>query len=957
MSDNWSISETDFQPEKLSQNETVYAIGNGYMGTRGTFEEGFPGEDAATLIHGVFDDIPIVHTELVNSPNWIHLELLVNGEPFCLDRGRVLSYRRVLDLHNGVLTRQIRWRSPAGDTVDLELERFASLAEEHLLAIRCQVTALDFSGRLELRSGLPGHVDNDGWMHWNWIEQGFSEPSSAYLMLETRKTHISLCEAFAFEVSGGKLIEQDYWDSRWSPTLVASVAVEQGQTIRAQKLVTIYTSRDTDDLVGAAHGLLERAREAGYAVLHEQNDDAWQKEWQQSNITIEGDDLADRSLRYSLFQLLIAAPRHDTRVSIPAKALSGFGYRGHVFWDTEIFALPFFIYTQPQIARNLLLYRYHTLAGARQKARENGFEGAMYAWESAASGDETTPRWVPSAHSKELTRIWCGDIEHHISADVAYAVMQYWRVSGDDDFMRNYGAEIVLETARFWCSRAEWNETTSRYELTNVIGPDEYHDRVDNNVYTNHLARWNLRAAFQVLDWLRTCDPEKARELEMSLNITSERLNTWREVSERMALGFDVSTKLFEQFDGYFDLKFVDLKTYEPRSISMQALLGIEGVQDYQFIKQPDVLMMLYLLEQEFEPEVLKANWGYYTARTDLSYGSSLGPAIQSLVTTRIGKIEQAYQHFMHAASTDLEDARGNTADGFHAATAGGLWQAVVFGFSGLRIANSIPAVTPQLPEGWRRLKFNIQYRGRNYEFDLRPGENGPLQSDKPGVQSPKMPVLGAIFDLDGVLTDTSELHYLAWKRLADEEGIPFDRRKNEALRGVSRRESLELLLDGRSYPEAQLQEMMERKNGYYLQSISHLTPQDLLPGCLDFLKELHTAGIKVAIGSASRNAQQVIESLGLASWVDKIADGNAVERQKPAPDLFLHASKMLDLPAEQCVVFEDAEAGIEAALAGNMWVVGIGLQERVGRAHLVLKGFQNVTWESIRQGLNRSEN
>jgi kojibiose phosphorylase len=950
MTHNWQIIEDGFDPASLHHKETVFTIGNGYLGTRGAFEEGYPDQMAATLVHGVFDDVPIVYTELANAPDWLNLELWVNGARFRLDHGRLLSYQRALDLHGGLLKRNVRWQSPRGETVELEIERFASLADEHLLAIHYKVQALDFSGTLEIRAGLNGNVDNENLTHWKEPEQGLIELQRAFLKVQTRSTHIDLCAAFHLDVKSDAPVQYEYWDSRGNPALIARTAINPGGQVQAVKLVSIYTSRDTSDPKRASSIKLADGIADGYEELFKANQAAWEQEWERCNITIDGDDQADLALRHSLFQLLIAAPRHDERVSVGAKTLSGFGYRGHVFWDTEIFALPFFIHTSPHLARNLLMYRYHTLPGARRKAQASGYEGAMFAWESAASGDETTPPWLPNPQSSELIRIWCGDIEQHISADVAYAVQQYWQVSGDDAFMRDYGAEILLDTARFWGSRTEWNEAKGQYEIRYVIGPDEYHDRIDNNAFTNNLACWNLETGEKALRWLEENFPEKAKELKSRLDLKEMRLAHWRDVIEKMRRGSDPKTGLLEQFEGFFSLKSVDLANYEPRNVSMQALLGIEGVQEYQILKQPDVLMLLYLLRDQYSLQKLKTNWDYYTPRTDLTFGSSLGPAIQSILASYLGETQIAYQHFIHAALTDLEDARGNTRDGIHAATDGGLWQAVVFGFGGLKFGKNGPVVHARLPTKWKRLAFSIQYHGQTYKFDLHAAaqwEHGATD------HRPKLPILGAIFDLDGVLTDTSELHYLAWKRLADEEGIPFNREKNEALRGVSRRQSLERLLDGRSYPEAQLQEMMDRKNHYYLQSINQLTRRDLLPGSLDLLKGLHAAGIKVAIGSASKNAREVVEKLGIEAWIDCIADGNSVERQKPAPDLFLYTAKKLGLPPEQCVVFEDAGAGVEAAIASSMWTVGIGPKERVGKANLVLSDLNGITWESIRQRLD----
>jgi len=437
-------------------------------------------------------------------------------------------------------------------------------------------------------------------------------------------------------------------------------------------------------------------------------------------VVIEGDEVAQRAVRYNLFQLLIAAPHHTDRASIPAKTLSGFGYRGHVFWDTDIFIIPFFTFTRPELARNLLMYRYHTLPGARQKARQAGYAGAMFAWESAGDGRETTPRWVPLPNG-ELVRIWCGDIEHHISADVAYAVWHYWQATGDDGFMRDYGAEILLDTAVFWGSRAEYNPERERYEINDVIGPDEYHEHVNNNAFTNRMVQWHLERALDTLAWLRERHPDKARELEERLDLSQARLARWEDIRRRIAIPHDPASGLIEQFEGFFALEELDWGALEPRTRSVQELLGMERIQHVQAIKQPDVLMLLYLLRDEYDEKALRVNWDYYAPRTDHTYGSSLGPAIHAILACALGKRDAAYTHFLRAALVDLEDLRKNTKDGIHAASAGGVWQAIVMGFAGMALTPEGPTFAPRLPKGWRRLQFTLKYRGRAFPVDLQP--------------------------------------------------------------------------------------------------------------------------------------------------------------------------------------------------------------------------------------------
>ncbi len=417
--------------------------------------------------------------------------------------------------------------------------------------------------------------------------------------------------------------------------------------------------------------------------------------------------------------MLIAAPRNDELVNIGAKTLSGYGYRGHAFWDTEIFMLPFFTYTRPEIARNLLSYRWHNLAGARAKAMANGYQGAQFPWESAATGEEVTPTWVTNPKDRtKLIRIWTGDIEVHISADIAYALWQYWQTTHDDEFLARRGAELIIETARFWASRAEWQETLQRYEITDIIGPDEYHDHVDNNVYTNALARWNLQTAIEIIAWMKQKQPQAWNWLSQLIQFNETEISAWNHIIDHIYLHYDNKSRLIEQFDAYFDRKDIDLAAMEPRTSSIQSILGIEGASATQVLKQPDVLMLMYLLPELYDQATIRANYDYYTPRTDHTFGSSLGPSVQAIMACRVGD-PSAYEHFMRAARADLVDVRNNASDGIHGASAGGLWQAVVFGFAGLRPSQEGWQVHPVLPNSWTRLAFRIVIAGEIREFDI----------------------------------------------------------------------------------------------------------------------------------------------------------------------------------------------------------------------------------------------
>jgi kojibiose phosphorylase len=719
----WHVSEATFEPEEQHHSETIFTQGNGYLGTRGTFEEGFEGDRPATLVHGVWDDVPIVFTELANAPDWTALQIVVDGQPFGMASGVVVDYARHLNLRTGVLNRVVRWRpSEGGPEVFLYFERLPSMADPHVLVSRVRVEAVDKPVMVEVQVPLDSRAENPGFMeegivHWDWIEQRTNE-QQASILIRTRHTKQALAMSSRLVVEGPSVAHAAL-DCPGCPWLQRTVMLQPGESMVADKVVALITSRDVDDPLAAAEQTARAAEETGYEALRTTSDAKWTAFWEDSDVTIEGDDEAQVAVRHALFQLRIAASETDERVSIGAKSLSGFGYRGHAFWDTEIFMLPFFIYTQPKLARNLLMYRWHTLDGARRKATGNDLPGAQYAWESAETGDEVTPTWVPDANDRtKLIRIWPGDIEIHISADVAYAIWQYWQVTGDSEFMRSVGVPIILETAAFWGARAE--PENGRYAFRNVIGPDEYHDHVDNNVFTNRMAQWHLETALKAHQWLHEVAPEEAKTLDERLDITLEQLNHWQDVIENLIILQDAENGFMEQFEGFLELVDVDWSKHEGRTRSMQAILGIEGANQHQVLKQADVILLLCLLRDEYDQRTWQVNWDYYVPRTDHSYGSSLGPATHAWAACEVGRPEDAYERFMQAARADLWNIRGNAGDGMHAASAGGLWQALAFGFAGLRLTDEGYTLNPQLPSHWKRLAFSFTLKGEKHTVDLR---------------------------------------------------------------------------------------------------------------------------------------------------------------------------------------------------------------------------------------------
>jgi kojibiose phosphorylase len=723
----WSVIQDEFTPETQHHMETIFTLGNGYFSSRGSFEEGYPDESATTFAHGIWDDAPVVFTELVNLPNWFSLTIQVDDDTFRMDRGTVLDFHRSSDLRQGILRRDVLWRAPNGKILDLHFERFHAYQDRHLGAIRVLVTAVSEPCAIRVRAGIDGHVANQDLLHLRLEDQGHQATNTVWLQARTRHTGREIGVAARVEASVST-------EPNPTPTIDACPgfpAVQvvtdllPGQTLQVDKIVSLASRHEWEEThpIEATIGqTMAEHVHSSYDDLRVGHSDAWREKWQQGDVIIEGDPEAQLAIRFNLFQLLVAAPQQTERASIGAKTLSGYGYRGHIFWDTEIFMLPYLIYTNPELARNMLLYRYHCLPGARRKASRNGFVGAQFPWESAETGDEVTPVWVPHwSDPTLLVRIWTGDIQIHITADIAYAIMQYWRITGDDAFMRDYGAEMILEGARFWASRVEPEKDVNGrtvYSIRNVIGPDEYHDHVDNNSFTNYMCRWHLRVAQHVADWLE--QQGGASGPPGYGMISAEERAAWATISDNIRFLYDPNTRVIEQFEGFFDRRRVDPEMIRTADRSMQLILGIEGANEHQILKQADVIMLLCLFRDAFDRQTWRINWDTYMPLTDHRYGSSLGPSFHAWAACETGQPDEAYTHFMLAALADLRNPRGNAEDGIHAASTGGVWQAAVFGFAGLHQSEDGWTVTPRLPGHWLRLAFRYQTHGQDYAVDIQ---------------------------------------------------------------------------------------------------------------------------------------------------------------------------------------------------------------------------------------------
>ncbi|HEX7090337.1 MAG TPA: glycosyl hydrolase family 65 protein [Longimicrobiales bacterium] len=730
------LVEEGFDLAREHEVESLLAISNGYLGVRASLAEGSEFSAPATFVAGIFGVHPGEGSapELVAGPDCTRLRLVAGGEEIRLESGEALEHRRVLDLRRGVLRREWRHRTPAGRITRIREVRLASLSDRHVILQMVELTPENYGAqvlvesRIEAAVPVPplttpppdlvplrlaaGPVADAGPPRLALRAQG-TDAVIAFAVASTLWPRAAEGRVPEVEAAPGRVAE------RWE------FAAEMGKTYRLVRMVAVHTSRDADAPAGAAAARAARLAAAGAERIVSAHVAAWNERWRAADVEIDGDDDAQRALRFACYHLIAAADPRDERVSIGARLLTGGVYKGHVFWDVEIYMLPFYVFTHPPAARALLMYRWHTLPAAREKARALGWRGALYAWESAATGEETTPPAVV-APDGEVVVIRNGEQENHISADVAYGVWQYWHATGDDGFLLDAGAEILIETARFWVSRVEPGGD-GRYHIRHVIGPDEYHEDVDDNAYTNVMAQWNLERALEVVRLVRERWPERWRELERRLGVEPGEPESWGDIAAAMYTGFDPATGLFEQFRGYHALEEVDLAAYDLRSGPADVLLGRERTRRSKVLKQADVVLLMYLLWDRFTPEVRQANFRYYEPRC--AHGSSLSPSIHALVAARLGEVEIARHYFRQAAQIDLANNMGNAAGGVHGAALGGLWQAAVFGFAGLHFGQNGPEVGPHLPPGWRGLRFPIRWRGRSMELRASAGPQQEVEA------------------------------------------------------------------------------------------------------------------------------------------------------------------------------------------------------------------------------------
>jgi kojibiose phosphorylase len=699
--------------------EGAFALVNGYLGSRGAGEEGSTVSTPATFLNGVFDAATVASAqaastpglqivaaptpELVVAPDWSKLRVAVDGAPLTTETAEVLTQRRTLDLRRGVLVREWRLRM-GGRTTLLRSLRFASLDDRHILGQALEVLAEDWSGEVMVEAIVDGDVANAGGVRHLVGHRARRVEGGMLLEIATAQRRIGICMATATVLAG---------DDGWVAGELALVRryrfqASAGRTWRLEKVVTVFTSRDGPDVVDRAVKRLAEAAASELPALLARSAAAWAERWATADIEITGDEELQRRVRFAIYHLVGCANPDDRHAAPGARSLTGERYKGHVFWDTETFVLPFFVYTHPATARAVLGYRHRTLPAARENARAYGWRGAAYAWESADTGEDVTPAYYFTADGKRKdTRT--GQEEHHLNADIGFAIWQYWQATGDEEFLLAEGAEMLFELARFWGSRAE-RGADGHWHIYRVIGPDEYHEGVDDNAYTNRMAAWLLDQASELATWLSQRRQDRWRALTAALGLDDAEPASWSEIAAGLVHGLDPETRLIEQHRGFHQLQEVDLAAYASRTTTMDVALGWEQLEQAKLIKQADVVMLLALLGEGYSRAVHEANFRYYEPLA--VHDSSLSPPMHALVAARLGDLAMAERYLERATSLDLDLEHGATAaGGVHIATLGGIWQALVLGFGGMTVADGRPRFIPHVPASWGLLRFRVHWR------------------------------------------------------------------------------------------------------------------------------------------------------------------------------------------------------------------------------------------------------
>ncbi len=952
--DTWSLIETGFHEEQLARSESLFSIGNGYLGFRGFPCEREPAHHAGVFINGFYELSPIHYGEdaygfarwnqtMLDLPDARYLSLIVEGQRVRVSDESVTDYQKKLDFRTGILVERMKLKTESGHTVTISWESLVSMTSRHIGAVRLTVTSeADVSLTIRSSIAMPqeramsGLDPRVGTMltkpSLNCIDSRYftgidDERPGFQASFKTVESALHLACGAVHTSSAPLQAKQCSHESGGLPTLEYTYT---GKNLTFTKYFYYHTSgRAGEELpLEQVQEHRSKAAHSTWEELAEQQKRYYNQFWHHADVGVTGDDKLQQALRFNLFQLNQSTGR-DGMSSLAAKGLTGSGYEGHYFWDTEIYGMPFFNHTQSSVARSLITYRISTIDYARSRARELHQRGALFPWRTI-NGLEASA-YFPA-----------GTAQYHINADIAYTILQYLEVTGDDSILDEGAAELLIETARLYLDLGFFNpEKGGRFCLNEVTGPDEYSALVDNNCYTNVMVQHHFEGVVSLAGYLREHRKQVWDRLESTLFVTDEEIDLFSRAAELMYIPFDRKRGIHPQDDYFLNKEPWD--TAKRGEIRHPMLLNYHPLVIYrhQVLKQADTVLALLLQHQRFPWYQRKRDFDFYEPLT--TGDSSLSACIQGIVAYDCGYLDLGNEYLRQTALMDIDDLHRNTKDGLHTAAMAGSWMAMVYGLAGYRMMHAVPTFRPQLPPSLERLQFSLTFKKTiltvciEQDMTTYCTDGGLLTiqhrsekfivGEKPVQLSTKPHCKAVIFDLDGVVTSTDGHHYRAWKRLADENGWEFDEEVNQGLRGISRTASLQVILDhnNAAVPPEKIEVLTSQKNEWYRASLEDLTPENILPGIPELLVALKQRGIHTAIASASRNAPFILQRLALADSFDVVAPAGEVVCGKPDPEVFARAADLLGLFPEECTGIEDAPAGITAIQAARMHTVGVG--------------------------------
>ena len=728
--DPWVISQNKYEPEKNIYFETIMSQANGYMGVRAYTEENTNISSVREgYLAGIFAELegkpkeivgkyPWPTVEMVSLPTIFACDILLEGEGFKLSEGKILSYKQALDMRNGLLTREITWESCSGKISKLIFERFLSIANPHLAVQRIRIVPENWEGKVQFQFGFNAEeptlfrCGDTAMPHYptkHFEVKNFQiEEAVGTVEIQTNGTRHKI--AISSAVNGTEVKTISTKDTYLYQDICKEVKPNMEITI--ERVITVTTCRDKieKDVAGTSKKMAQSALNKGFDTLIKESSECWSEYWATSDIIIEGPIKDQVLVRFNLFSLLQIAPFHSDRLSIPARGYSFNRYNGLYYWDSEIFMLPFYLYTVPEVASNLLAFRHHTLEGARESAKRLNGKGAAFPWMTDVTGLEQAPWKI-------------GDYVWHQIADIAYAVEHYYKVTGDLTFMYERGVEIFIETARFWISKIEKHRDGSCH-LLNTVGPDESSQRGIDNGYTNLMVQYNLKLAVEWTTRMQNESSDLYKALEERLSIKANEISQWENTAETLCSPEVPELGIPLQDEFLLHKKEADIIGWNLRddASKWKVITSIKQREEYKVIKQADIILAMYLLQHQFTEDQLRKAYDFYEPMT--IHISSLSYNTHAIIAAKIGKKEQAYEYFINAARLDMDNIKNATNDGLHSASNGGVWQSVVMGFAGMNVTEDGFTFTPCLPALWKLLKFHIVYHGKTYSVKIYNDDN-----------------------------------------------------------------------------------------------------------------------------------------------------------------------------------------------------------------------------------------